>query len=91
MIAFAAYFWMIASFINMFVLAYLYAKTKMVYHLLYVIVWLCCGLWGMTVPALNVPFIQELNTIILPIIAGICGMVGGLMRLNEILHQNQQK
>lgn len=84
---FAAYFWMIASFINMSIIMFIGYRTKKIYHLLYVIMWLCCGLWGMTVPSINIPLIRDLNSIYLPIMAGASGMWGGLLRMAELIKQ----
>ena len=87
MIFFAAYFWMIASFINVFVFIGMAYKTKKMYHVLYTFMWICTGLWGMTANAVNIPIIKDVNNIILPIGAGIFSMIGGIMRLNEAIKE----
>lgn len=70
MIAFASYFWMAASFINMFVFIGMAVKTRKAYPCtLYPYVDMY-GIWGMTVMAVNVEWIKEINGIILPIAAG---------------------
>ena len=85
MIAFASYFWMVASFINMFVFIGMAYKTRKTYHILYALMWICCGLWGMTVMAINIEWVKELNGVGLPIGAGIFSLIGGIMRLKEAI------
>ena len=82
----AAYFWMIASFLNMIIFFAISYKTKKLFHLLTAIMWFNCAMWGMTVSAVNVPFIKLLNTVILPIDAGIFGLAAGIMKLNAAIH-----
>ena len=88
---FAAYFWMISSFVNMFIIGALAFKTKKTYHCLYFVMWFSCGMWGMTGAATNIEWVRILNSIILPIIGGTCGMIGASMKLAEILHENRKK
>lgn len=87
MIAFASYFWMIASFINMFVFIGMAVKTRKLYHVLYTLMWICTGLWGMTIMAINIEWVKEFNGIVLPIAAGTFGLVGGIMRLVEAIKE----
>lgn len=87
MIAFASYFWMVASFINMFVFIGMAYKTKKTYHVLYIFMWICCGLWGMTVMAVNIEWVKEFNGVVLPIGAGVFSFIGGIMRLREAIRE----
>ena len=83
---FAAYFWMVTSFISMLIFLALFKKTTRVAHLFSAIMWFSCALWGITVPAVNIPWIGFLNGVILPINAGVFGLIAGLMKLDAVIH-----
>ena len=87
---FAAYFWMIASFINMLIFFLMYYKTKKLFHLFTAITWLSCGLWGMTVSAINVPWIRVFNTMVIPINAGLFGLMATIMKANEAIRKSKR-
>ena len=82
----AAYFWMVASFLNMVIFFAISYKTKKLFHLFTALMWFNCAMWGMTVSAINVPWIRVLNTTILPINAGLFGLAAGLMKLDSAIH-----
>ena len=85
MIILAAYTWMIANIFCMLIVAWIGKETRKTYHALYVVLHLCCALWGMTVPAINVPVIRDINAVILPIVGGIAAAVGITLRLIEMI------
>lgn len=84
--SFASYFWMVASFINMVIFLIIRHKTKKLSHFFTAMMWLNCALWGMTVSAINVHWIRILNTTIIPIAAGVFGLVAGVMKLHEAVN-----
>ena len=83
---FASYFWMAASFINMVIFLIIGYKTKKLSHLFTAVMWFSCAMWGMTVSAIGVPWIRVLNTTIIPINAGLFGLLAGAMKLNEAIN-----
>ena len=83
MILAAAYIWMISNFIMMIVMVLILKTSKKDYHLMYVFFHLSCALWGMTVPAINVPFIHDLNAIAIPICGSFFGIIGVYLKLKE--------
>lgn len=84
---FSAYFWMVASVINMFVFMLLYYKVKNYGHLFTGIMWFSCAMWGMTVSAVNVPWIKVFNEVILPINASIFGTIAGFIKLKQAINE----
>lgn len=82
----AAYTWMCVSFTCMLIFSAIYYKTKKVCFLFTSIMWLSCAMWGMTVGAINVPWIRVLNTTILPIVGSVFGLLGGLIKLNDAIN-----
>ena len=86
-----AYSWMIASFINMLIMYWLFTYTQKAYHIMYIIVWACCGLWGVTSIVDFTPVVHIINTAILPMIGGISGTIGAILKLNELMNTNQIK
>lgn len=81
--SFASYFWMAVSFINMVLFLIIRHKTKKLYHFFTAMMWFNCALWGMTVSAINVHWIRVLNTTVIPIAAGVFGLVGAIMKLED--------
>ena len=88
---FAAYFWMIASFINMLIFFIMSYNTKKLMYLFTAITWLSCAMWGMTVMAINIPWIRILNTIIIPINAGLFGLMATVMKANEAIRRKPMR
>ena len=82
----AAYIWMCASFTCMIIFLAISYKTRKIFHLFTAIMWFSCAMWGMTVGAINIPWIRVLNTTIIPINAAVFGLIGGLMKLNEAIN-----
>lgn len=82
---FASYFWMVASFISMVLFFAIGYNTKKLFHFLTAMMWLNCALWGMTVSAINVPWVRVLNTTIIPITAGVFGLVAAILKLEDAI------
>ena len=89
MIIAAAYVWMVSNFIIIVLMTWIYSKTKKRYHLFYIFFHLCCALWGMTVPALNVPFVRDINSIVIPILGSFFAIVGSVFRLEEAITEKK--
>ena len=83
---FASYFWMGASFISMVIFLMIGYKTKKVSHFFTAMMWFHCAMWGMTVSAIGVPWIRILNTTIIPINAGLFGLVAAAMKLHKAIN-----
>lgn len=86
---FAIYFFMSACFVNMFIFLIVGHRTKRVFNYVLMFFWLDCLLWGMTLSAINVPWIKTLNEVVIPISAGFIGVLGGLLKLQDAIHDNQ--
>ena len=76
---------MAVSFINMVVFLIIRYKTKRLSHFFTAMMWLNCALWGMTVNAMNVPWVRILNITII-LCAATFGIISGVMKLNEAIH-----
>lgn len=80
---------MVANFIIALLLVGVYVTSRKAYHLMYILFHVLCALWGMTVPSMNVPFIRDINSIAIPILGSICGIVGCIYRLKESITEHK--
>ena len=80
---------MIANFIVMLLMTWIYVKSKKTYHLFYALFHLSCALWGMTVPALNVPLVRDINSIVIPIVGSFFALLANVFKLEEMILEHK--
>ena len=89
MILTAAFLWMVGNFIVMFLMTIIYFKSKKLYHLFYALFHLFCALWGMTVPAINVPMIRDFNGVVIPIVGIFFALLANAFKLEEMILEHK--
>ncbi len=80
----ADYLWMIGSFVNAILVLFIFLMTKKLSHFCFVVMFLSCGLWGLTAPDIHIEEIRVINRVILPAVAALSSIFGCILRLVEI-------
>lgn len=64
--------------------------TRKVYHVWYLLMWTCCAIWAATASLDTVPIVQIIDLGVLPLIAGISGFIGILLKYNELIRERNK-
>lgn len=78
-------YFMITTSIAMLCFVVVYLVRKRFYHLLYVVLFFCTTVWGLTVQNRDIEIIKHINGIAAPLIGGTCAMIGALTLMIEVL------